>query len=76
MYGEKDEINAHGCQANGTGMGGLGDAFPGRRMYSHGLDCPKCLLLLSHLIDSVCSVCRMVLVMFSTMQMKGRCNCH
>lgn len=45
-------------------------------MYSHGLDRPKCLLLLSHLMDSVCPVYRMVLVMFSTILMKGRCNCH
>lgn len=27
MYGEKDEINAYGCQANGIGMGGLGDGL-------------------------------------------------
>lgn len=26
MYGEK-EMNAHGCQANGAGVSGLGDGF-------------------------------------------------
>lgn len=72
MHGSREDLNAHGCQASGTGVGGMGDGFSWAEGYM-AVACTvlKSLFLLSHHTDSVCPVDRM-LVILSVMLMKGK----
>lgn len=72
VYENKEEMNAHGCQANGTGVGGMEGFSQAERYMVMTWSILKSLLFLNHLVHSVCPVYRMVLVMLSTILMKGK----
>lgn len=49
---------------------------PGQKVYGHGLGRSESLLLLSHLMDPVRPVYRMVFGRVTHDTNEGRCNCH